>query len=238
VQPPADIAPLPGSQGALVFVIDDAGHNLRDLQPFLDFPGALTIAVLPALPLSAESARLARAAGKEVFLHQPMESLGGTDPGPGAIMAGMSGDEITKIINRNLDELWPVVGMNNHEGSRITSDEEAMQSILSLSRQRDILFLDSRTTAATAAPRVASRLGITIAERDVFLDNYQDRESMIYFINRGLARARQHGFAIMIGHVWSPELAPLLKEKHDDLIAQGFPFSSAADKIARKHESS
>ena len=96
------------SRGTLVFVIDDAGHNLRDLEPFLAFPGPLTIAVLPGLPYSAETARRVRAAGKELFLHQPMESIGGRNPGPGAIRSGMGRDEIRAIISRNLDELWPV----------------------------------------------------------------------------------------------------------------------------------
>jgi hypothetical protein len=53
--------------GTLVFVIDDAGNNLRELEPFLRIPGPLTIAVLPGLPYSAEAARRIRAAGKEVI---------------------------------------------------------------------------------------------------------------------------------------------------------------------------
>ena len=226
--------PEPGSKGALAFVIDDAGHNLRDLEPFLNFPGPITIAVLPGLPYSAEAARRVRAAGKELFLHQPMESIGGTDPGPGAIMAGMGSDEIREIISRNLDELGPVAGMNNHEGSRVTMDVQAMETILALSREREILFLDSRTTAQSAAPQAARQLGITIGERDIFVDNSQERESMIYFINRGLLVAEQRGSAIMIGHAWSPELAPLLKEMYSDLIERGYSFSSVADIIARK----
>jgi len=237
--PPPDVrgvpeVPEPGSRGSLVFVIDDAGNNLRDLEPFLNFPGPITIAVLPGLPYSVEAARRVRSAGKELLLHQPMESIGGTDPGPGAVMAGMGSDEIRAIINRNLDELWPVAGMNNHEGSRITMDAQAMETILALSQERGILFLDSRTTAQTAAPQVASRLGITIGERDIFVDNSQDRESMLYFISRGLLVAEQNGWAIMIGHVWSPELAPLLKELYADLIGQGFSFSSVAEIIAQK----
>ena len=226
--------PLPGSRGALVFVIDDAGHNLRDLQPFLNFPGALTIAVLPGLPYSAEAARRVRDAGKELFLHQPMESIGGTDPGPGAIMAGMDGEEIRSIISRNLEELWPVAGMNNHEGSRITMDADAMETIIALSDEKGILFLDSRTTAQTAAAQAARQLGIRIGVRDIFVDNNQDRQSMIYFINRGLSVAEQRGAAIMIGHAWSPELAPLLTEMYADLIQRGFSFSSVADVVARQ----
>ena len=230
--PPAGIPERPPapSRGTLVFVIDDAGNNLRELEPFLQFPGPLTIAVLPDLPYSAETARRVRAAGKELILHQPMEAIG-RPPAPGTIRADMCSDEIRAIINRNLDEIWPVAGMNNHEGSLVTMNEEAMLTILALSRERGIFFLDSRTTAETAAPRAARRLGMNIAERDVFIDNIQDRESMIRFINTGLARAERTGSAIMIGHAWSPELAPLLKEKFTDLTERGFTFSTLAELI-------
>ena len=218
----------PASRGKLAFVIDDAGYNLHELEPFLKLSEPLTIAVLPGLAYSAEAARRIRAAGKEVFLHQPMEALGGQNPGPNAIKAGMDKDEIRSIIIRNLDEVGPVAGINNHEGSRITMDENAMETILALCRERGLLFLDSRTTADTAAPGAARRLGINIAERDVFVDNVQSRESMIAYINTGLTRAEQKGQAILIGHVWSPELAPLLASLSSELRERGYSFSAVS----------
>ncbi|MDR0601480.1 MAG: divergent polysaccharide deacetylase family protein, partial [Treponema sp.] len=196
----------------VVFMIDDAGNNLRELEPFLHFPGPLTIAVLPGLPNSAEAARRIRAAGKEVFLHQPMEAVGGQDPGPGAVYSGMDGETIRSVIRANLAEVGPVAGMNNHQGSRITMDEKAMEIILALCREEGIYFLDSRTTAETAVPETARRLGITIGERDVFIDNNRERSSMLKYIEEGLAKARRRGSAVMIGHAWSPGLAPVLAE--------------------------
>jgi polysaccharide deacetylase 2 family uncharacterized protein YibQ len=216
-------------QGRLVFLIDDAGNNLRELEPFLSFPGPLTVAVLPGLPNSAEAARRIRVAGKEVFLHQPMEALGGQNPGPGAVYAGMSAGEIRSIINKNLDEIWPVAGINNHEGSRVTMDEKAMETILEICRERGILFVDSRTTADTAAPAAARKLGMKIGERDVFLDNSQDRESILGYINTGIRKAEQRGAAIMIGHTWSPELAPLLTGQYNRWLAQGYILSTVSE---------
>ena len=221
------------SRGTLAFVIDDAGNNLHELDPFLKLDMPLTIAVLPGLAYSAEAARRIRAAGKEVFLHQPMEALGGQNPGPGAIRFGMGRDEIRSIVMRNLDEIGPVAGINNHEGSRVTMDEEAMVTIIALCRERGILFLDSRTTADTAAPRAAQQLGITIGERDVFVDNVQERESMIGYINTGLSRAEQKGSAILIGHVWSKELAPLLANLFPGLRERGYSFSPVSKVINR-----
>jgi polysaccharide deacetylase 2 family uncharacterized protein YibQ len=210
----------------LVFVIDDAGNNLRELEPFLRIPGPLTIAVLPGLPYSAEAARRVRAAGKEVFLHQPMEAVGGQNPGPGAVYAGMSGPEIQAVLARNVAEIGPVAGMNNHQGSKVTMDEEAMQTILAFCREHGIYFLDSRTTAETAAPAAAKRLGIRIGERDVFIDNIQEKASMIRYIGDGLRKADQKGAAVMIGHTWSSELAATLEELYPALVEEGYSLST------------
>jgi polysaccharide deacetylase 2 family uncharacterized protein YibQ len=222
------LRPMPRRGGTLVFIIDDAGNNLRELEPFLKFPGPLTIAVLPGLPNSAEAARRIRAAGKEVFLHQPMEALGGQSPGPGAVYTGMSGGEIRAIIERNLDEIGPVAGINNHQGSRVTMDETAMETVLAICRERGICFLDSRTTADTVAPRVAKRMGISIGERDVFLDNIQERASMIRYVNDGLERAESRGAAVMIGHTWSPDLAPVLETLYPELLDLGYTLTTAS----------
>jgi polysaccharide deacetylase 2 family uncharacterized protein YibQ len=221
--------PEPVFRGTLVFVIDDAGNNLVELEPFLNLNIPLTIAVLPGLPHSVEAANRIRAAGKEVFLHQPMESLAGRNPGPGAIFVGMDSEEIRETVNRNLQELWPVAGMNNHEGSRLTMDERAMETLLNICQEWGILFLDSRTTTETAAPQTAGRLGMSIAERDIFIDNNPDRQSMLAQVNLGLLRAEQRGFAVMIGHAQSRELPSLLAELYPQLSERGFGFAPVSN---------
>ena len=214
--------------GTLVFVIDDAGNNLRELEPFLRIPFPLTIAVLPGLPYSAEAAKRIRAAGKEVILHQPMEALGAQNPGPGAIYSGMSADEMRTILMQNIAEVGPVAGINNHQGSKITMDIKAMETILAFCNERGLYFLDSRTTADTAAPAAAQRLGMKITQRDVFIDNEQDRDSMQSYITAGLARAKKNGSAVMIGHTWSPELAPLLAQQFPILTSHGYTLKTAS----------
>ncbi|MDR0486668.1 MAG: divergent polysaccharide deacetylase family protein [Treponema sp.] len=216
------------TRGTLSFIIDDAGNNLRELEPFLRIPGPLTIAVLPGLPYSAEAARRIRAAGKEVFLHQPMEALGGQNPGPGAIYSGMTSEQIRSILKRNLDEIGPVAGINNHQGSKITENAETMETILSFCAERGIYFLDSRTTAETAVPILAKRLGIKTGQRDVFIDNEPNKEAMIRSITSGLEKAKKTGGAVMIGHTWSVELAALLAEQYPQLVKQGFSIKTAS----------
>jgi hypothetical protein len=221
-------------KGTLVFVIDDAGNNLRELEPFLRIPGPLTIAVLPGLPYSEEAARRIRAAGKEVILHQPMEAIGGQNPGPGAIYSGMSPDEIRAILARNVAQIGPVTGINNHQGSKVTMDREAMAVILAFCAENNLYFLDSRTTAETVVPSVARNMEMRIVERNIFIDNEQSKDAMLRYISSGLLRAQRTGTAVMIGHTWSPALAPLLAEQFPLLIEQGYTIKTASDIIKNR----
>ena len=224
--PIQDLPELP-SKGKLIFVFDDAGHNLEQLQYFLDLPFPCTIAVLPKLPNSRETARRIRAAGKELILHQPMQAVNpNVDPGKGAVKPGMNREEIKKIVASNVEEIGPIAGMNNHEGSLITSDEEAMNAVLELCREKNIYFLDSRTSSKSVVPQVAKKLNMSIWERAVFLDNKRDKAYMKKQIIEGLEIASQRGEAIMIGHVFTVDLAILLKEMYSDLTREGYTFST------------
>ena len=224
----------PPHRGTLVFIIDDAGNNLNELEPFLRFPGPLTIAVLPGLPHSAEAARRIRAAGKEVFLHQPMEALGGQPPGPGAIYSEMSDGEIRALLNRNIKEIGPIAGINNHQGSKITMNPRIMETVLIFCREQGLYFLDSRTTSETQAPAAAKQLGMKIGQRNIFIDNEPDKKSMNRYINDGLVYAHQNGSAVLIGHTWSEKLGPLLLELYPGLAEQGYTLSIASRHIADK----
>jgi polysaccharide deacetylase 2 family uncharacterized protein YibQ len=221
-------SPPPNRKGILVLVIDDAGNNLRELDPFLAFPGPMTIAVLPGLPNSVEAARRVRNSGKELFLHQPMEPLNGQDPGPGAIKTGMSPGEVKEILLKNLTEVGPVMGFNNHEGSKATMDPLIMKPLLELSRDSNLHFLDSRTIADTSGPRIARELGIAIAQRDFFLDNEQDQESILAVIEAACKKAEQNGKAVLIGHTWSPRLAAILTERYPLLVKAGYQFTTVS----------
>ena len=236
-----DVSPIPAApvpekpipqkcKGTLIFVFDDAGHNLTQLQPFLGLPFPCTIAVLPGLQYSSEAAKRIRAAGKEVILHQPMQALNlSLDPGPDAVQKGMTADQIRFLVRKNLAELWPVSGMNNHEGSLITEDKVAMGAIFDVVQEKDIYYLDSRTTAKTVAPELAQERGMNIWERSVFLDNSQEQSAIIESLNSGLKLAERKGAVVMIGHIWSNDLASILQEMYPELVDQGFSLSTISE---------
>jgi len=211
---------------SLVIVIDDVGYNMKELRPFLDLPFPLTIAVLPRLQYSEEAARAAKAAGKEVILHQPMEALGGNNPGPGAISLSMSRDEVIRAIEENLLTVPGVVGINNHMGSAASADLYLMEATAEVAKRRGIYYLDSLTVSGTAMPEAARREGIKYWERDVFLDNTPDRVSIVRAVEDGKKLATKGRPAVMIGHVWSAELAQTLADLYPKLVEEGYSLST------------
>ncbi|HOF12350.1 MAG TPA: divergent polysaccharide deacetylase family protein, partial [Treponemataceae bacterium] len=215
-------------RGSIILVLDDGGHNISQLQPFLNLPFPLTIAILPALAYTKESASLTRKAGKEVMLHQPMQAINlSVDPGPSAILPNMTEAEIRAILQKNVSEIAPIVGMNNHEGSLITADANAMSVVLDFCRDNALLFLDSRTNVETKVPFVAKEKKMQIWDRNIFLDNTPDRENITSMFQSGLEIAEKNGYVIMIGHVWSgSHLAQILDELGKKAIQDGFVFTT------------
>jgi hypothetical protein len=210
----------------LIFIIDDAGYNMKQLKAILDLPFPLTVSVLPGLPHSEEAAKAVCAAGKELILHQPMQAVGGQNPGPGAIRFGMSDEEVEATIEANLATVPGAVGLNNHMGSAATADLGLMEAVAAIAKKRGIYYLDSRTTSESAIPIAARREGIRYWERDVFLDNTPDRASITRAVEDGKKRSEKDRPAIMIGHVWSSELAQTLTDLYPQLIAEGFSLST------------
>ncbi len=214
----------------LVFVIDDAGQNVSNVKKYATLPFPITIAVLPKLPHSKDAAYVVRSNNKELILHQPMQAGNlNLNPGPAAIKPGMSDSEIAALVKENLEEVGPnVKGLNNHEGSLITENLSYISAVLTVAKEKGIYFLDSRTTAKTQAPQAAMNLGVSIKERDVFIDDIVDRDEMLFQIYRGLDIANKKGKVIMIGHVdKSVNILPdLLRDMEPYLRAKGYIFST------------
>lgn len=218
---------VPAKKVADVYIVlDDGGHNLNHLQPFLNLDIPLTIAVLPELAYSKESALRIKNSGKTLILHQPMQAINlSTDPGPSAIMPEMSAEQIRSLLTKNLDSLGIKIGLNNHEGSLITADTYAMKVVMEVCKERGMFFLDSRTNSKSVCKSVASEYGVKLYERNTFLDNTPNQADMIAMFKSGIEVAKKNGSVIMIGHVWSGKnLADVLQKMYDEYYPQGFIF--------------
>jgi polysaccharide deacetylase 2 family uncharacterized protein YibQ len=182
------------------------------------------------LTYSRAAADRIRKAGKEVILHQPMQALNlNVNPGPGAITPDMSLYEIEMLVKENIAEVGSISGMNNHEGSMITEDENRISFVMQTLSDMGLYFLDSRTTSQTRVPQAAMSLGLSYYERNVFIDNTQNISDMVKEIEKGLNIANQKGLAIMIGHIWSANTLPnLLMELYPVLVKKGYKFTTVS----------
>lgn len=228
--------PMAQNNATLTFIFDDAGHNIKQLQAFLALPFPITVAVLPCLSHSSQAAELVRKSGNEVILHQPMQSINlSVNPGEGAITPEMDEETIKSTVLKNIFELWPISGMNNHEGSLITSDAEKMAVIMSICSQQEIYFLDSRTNSESKVRYVSQMLGYPYYERNIFLDNTKNRNDILLQIKKGVEFSNKTGNAIMIGHIWSAEILPsILKELFPILSKKGYSFTTVSNSGALK----
>lgn len=229
--------PKAKNNAQLIFVFDDGGQNISHLTPFLKLPFPITVAVLPQLAYSKDTAAKTRASGNEVILHQPMQAVNASvNPGPGAIKPEMNESQIKSVLFQNVTEIGPIMGMNNHEGSAITADAEKMAVVLQFCSQEGIYFLDSRTNVETKVPYVARELGYSWYERNIFLDNEKTNENALKELKKGLDLANKNGSVIMIGHIWSADFLPaFLQEVYPELKEKGYTFSTVSKSKAKRN---
>lgn len=204
--------PGPALRARLALVVDDLGRDLAEVERLLAISVPMSYAILPFEPETERVALRLRQAGAEVLVHLPMEAEGGGDPGPGAVVEGLSSRRITKRTEAAIDAVPGATGLNNHMGSRITADEHAMGAILDVVARRGLFFLDSRTTAGTGAFDWARARGIAAAKRDVFLDDDPSPEAVAAQFTAWIDAARANGAAIAIGHPREATLAVLERE--------------------------
>lgn len=185
----------------IAIIIDDIGQKRLDFS-FLEIQYPLTFSVLPFTNYGAEFARRARAKGRDVLVHLPMEPIGypNINPGRGALTTLMDDSELIDQTAKDLSQIALAAGANNHMGSKFTSDERAMRIVLAELKVRGMFFIDSRTTPNSVALKLAQELGMPAIGRDVFLDNVIDETHIANNLANTCKIAKKRGYAVAIGH--------------------------------------
>jgi polysaccharide deacetylase 2 family uncharacterized protein YibQ len=196
-------------------IIDDLGYDRHLARAFMEFDLPLTFSVLPFTPNTRSIAQKAKEVGRETMLHLPMEPINypALNPGDGVLLVSMEREEILEILMRDLSEIPFVAGVNNHMGSRFTEDEEKMSIVLGELKARGLYFIDSRTSASSVAFKIAKKMALRTAYRDIFLDNDLSDNALKIQIERLLSLARHKGRAIGIGHPHRETLQLLKKHQ-------------------------
>jgi polysaccharide deacetylase 2 family uncharacterized protein YibQ len=230
-QPPARKNPDTTGAPRLAIIIDDMGYDRAAADAVIALPFPLTVSVLPHLPISSEVAEEAHSRGDQVLLHLPMESDTETAKSEEIeLRVGMNAAQVSSVVTGMLDAVPDVVGVNNHQGSRATSDPALMQALMPLLRERGLFFIDSRTDAKTVAYDTAKRAGVRAASRKVFLDDTATQRAIIAQLELAARDAARDGFTIAIGHP-RPATIAALAEEVPHLESRGVRLVFASDVV-------
>jgi len=211
----------------VAIIIDDMGSSKRRARELINLEAPITLSFFPLSRNSRKLAQEASEKGKEVILHMPMEPHGFPEinPGKGALLMSMAEGELHRQIHENLEAIPFIKGVNNHMGSRFMEDDQRVSILIKELKERNLFFLDSRTTPKTVGYRIAKKMDIKTGQRDVFLDNNSYDEAEIKKNILALAKiAKTEGKAIGIGHPHPAtikslrEMIPKLKKRGVEIV--------------------
>ncbi|MCZ8513316.1 divergent polysaccharide deacetylase family protein [Paenibacillus filicis] len=196
----------PAASNKIAIVIDDFGNGLSGTEEMMELGVPFTAAVMPFLSTSKRDAEWAHKLGNDVLVHLPMEPNKGKPEwlGPGAIFTKLSDEEVRKRVEAAIDNVPYAVGINNHMGSRATSDERVMRIILTVCKERNLLFLDSRTTHKSVIGQLAKELGVRTVSNNIFMDDVYTRGHIAKQALKVQKLVKDNAETVVIGHVGAP----------------------------------
>ena len=208
-------------KGELAILIDDFGYCGEGTAEMLALPIPFTAAVMPFSSCTASDGEQVRQAGKELFIHMPMESLTGKKEwvGEKGVFRDMSEEEIRQRVEEAFSVLPDAVGLNNHMGSAIMEDQKSLSAVMDVLKEKNALFVDSMTTAKSLGKSLAAEKGVPFLGRDVFLDSTDSLEQVKANLRKAAEVALEKGEAVAIGHV-GPEGGKVTAQAIQELIPE------------------
>lgn len=189
-------------KGKLAVVVDDCGYNNEALKELLDTGLPFSYAIIPFRDGSSEALRMIRSAGKTAMLHMAMEPIDRSQMSEGkkTITVEMDDREEKALLEEALDSLPGVKGVNNHQGSRATGDQQTMNVLMQVLKSRGLFFIDSRTNSRSVAYKTARSYGVPANTNELFLDNEASVDAIYARIKEAMDRADRDGSIVVICH--------------------------------------
>ena len=218
--------------GVIVLVIDDFGYRNDNISDgFLNLSIPITCAIIPGHIASKKFAEKAVSYGKEVIIHMPMESEN-YSPGEDEykLLTSMTSELLETKLIQAFESLPEAIGMNNHQGSKATSDSKTMTVLASVLKDRGKYFIDSRTSSLTIGEKTMISFGVPTARRNIFLDNNNDLDKIEEQMNKLANSAKKNGVAVGLGHARKNTLS-VIEKVVPDLLDKGFVFQFASQVV-------
>jgi len=182
----------------LVIIIDDIASKSQ-LNRLKSLPWKITPSIFPPSSHRPNTSKIALNL-KHYMIHLPMEALNHRFEEDETLKVESSQFEINLKV-RNLRKLFPKASyINNHTGSKFTSDTVSMEKLFLAIKEYGFHFIDSRTTPKTVVPIVCKSFNEPYLARDIFLDNKANISYIKNQLKKAVKIAKKHGYAIAIGH--------------------------------------
>lgn len=188
-----------GYKPRLVIIIDDVAYK-HQADAIKSVNLKLTPSFFPATSAHPETPVLARRFSF-YMIHLPMQALGGFK---GAEIGTLTVDDDYEKIAKKLQSIkrdFPNLKyINNHTGSRFTSDATSMDRLMRAVRDENLIFVDSKTTSPTKVYGAAKKYSMPYIARDVFLDHDGSKAAVRKQLKYAVELAKKRSYAIAIGH--------------------------------------
>ena len=182
----------------LVIIMDDI-RSVEEGEMIRQLPFPVTPSIFPVTSDHPDTQEIARMF-HTFMIHMPMEAYHFSSPEENTLFTGDSLRTIKQRIADIKADFPRLTAINNHTGSKFTSDLEAMDKLFCALGEFGIPFVDSRTSAATKAREMAKLFHRKVLERNVFLDNEDSIPSVLNQLKEAVAYAKAHKQAIAICH--------------------------------------
>ena len=152
---------------------------------------------------------------KFYMIHLPLEAINYPYEEKNTLKVGDSIEKINKQIAKIRSDFPNAIYINNHTGSKFTSDYSSMKILFNSLKTYKMIFIDSYTTKESKAGILSKEFGNKYLKRDVFIDNSKDEKAIINQIRRAIKIAKISGQAIAIGHPYSQTFKALEVMKNE-----------------------
>ncbi|WP_200762379.1 divergent polysaccharide deacetylase family protein [Nitrosophilus alvini] len=195
----------------LAIIIDDVAfsYQVKSLRS-LNIP--VNLSFFPPSSIHPNTPDLAK--GLPFYMiHLPLEAKNFSSPEHGTLLVSSSLEDIDRKIKEIREKFPAAKYINNHTGSKFTSDKYAMARLLRVLKKYDFVFIDSRTTSDTVVPYIEKVTNEPYLSRDIFLDNKADVGYIRGQLKKAVAIAKKRGYAVAIGHPHPKTIEALKKSK-------------------------
>ena len=188
-----------GYKPHLVIIIDDVAYK-HQADAIKSVNLKLTPSFFPATSAHPETPVLARRFSF-YMIHLPMQALGGFKGAEiGTLTVNDDYEKIAKKLQSIKRDFPNLKYINNHTGSRFTSDAAAMDRMMRAVRDENLIFVDSKTTSPTKVYGAAKKYSMPYIARDVFLDHDGSKAAVRKQLKYAVELAKKRSYAIAIGH--------------------------------------